>query len=219
MLGKASPLIWPLREKLFNPVMLQQRPRVTGGRRVITLPVLPWDDADRPPVISYGRVDKPPILAANVWVGFGLCATGAVAWPLNAFKQPPYLSSFSEQRFEPAVVHALKPMPATYYTVSASTKTGTGTTLGSCQVGLFKTPSGNRIDTKTSDASTGAVEFRSASPTGSHFMVAYLIGSPDKAGTTVNTLVPGSTVNIFLRDPTIADSSGGGGTSLFIVNE
>ena len=39
----------------------------------------------------------------------------------------------------------------------------------------------------------------------------YLAGSPDLAGTTINTLTSGLNADIFLRDPTAPDTAGGGG--------
>lgn len=130
-------IIFPLREKL-HILFMQQRPRYTGGRRVITLPVMPWDDADRPPVINFGIVDKPPTVAANIPYGFGLCATRIINIPLSYFKQPIYLSSFSEQRFEPAVVHAIKPLPATLFNISGVSKDNSGAVLPNCSMSLFR---------------------------------------------------------------------------------
>jgi hypothetical protein len=181
-------IIFPLREKLRQNVLFsQQRPRSTGGRRVITLPTIPWDDADRPPVIGFGQVDLPPILAANIWPGYGLCAALVQAFPLNAFKQPPYLQSFSEQRFEPAVVHSLRPFPVRFFTITGVTRSSTGVALGTCRVELFFTLTDVQADWTTSDAS-GNFTFKSAQVGKTYYIVAYKAGSPDVFGTSLNTL-------------------------------
>jgi hypothetical protein len=179
-------IIFPLREKL-SMLFAQQRPRWTGGRKIVTLPVMPWDDFDRPPVIGYGVVDKPPIAAANVWTGYGLCATGARAVPMSSQRQPAYLASFSEQRFEPAVVHALKPMPATFFTISGVTRDSTGAVLPGCAVDLFVTDTDANVGSAVSNAD-GNYYAKGAVRGKTHYVVAYKAGSPDVAGTTVNTL-------------------------------
>jgi hypothetical protein len=89
----------------------------------------------------------------------------------------------------PSVIHALKPMPAKQWIVSGITKDSTGVALASCVVQLFRTFDDKIMDEVTSNAS-GVYEFRSASnPSNTHYIVAYKVGSPDVAGTTVNTLV------------------------------
>ena len=88
----------------------------------------------------------------------------------------------------PSVVHELKIMPPTYYKISGVTKDSTGAALGNCVVHLIGTTNDRLYDQITSDAS-GNYEFRSASPTQNFYVVAYKAGSPDVAGTTVNTLV------------------------------
>ena len=79
------------------------------------------------------------------------------------------------------------PLPARYLTISGITKDSAGTALPSCTVKLFPTDTDTERDEVVSSAS-GAYEFRSASPGVNHYAVAYRAGSPDVAGTTVNTL-------------------------------
>ena len=72
------------------------------------------------------------------------------------------------------------------YTISGVTRNGQGAILGSCVVHLFLTATDVLWAVTTSDAS-GNYSF--TVPSGSSFYaVAYLVGSPDLAGTTVNTL-------------------------------
>lgn len=64
----------------------------------------------------------------------------------------------------------------------------TGAILGTCMVDLFITGSDALVERITSDASGN---FRFGNPgTGPFYLVAYKAGSPDVAGTTVNTLLP-----------------------------
>src|SRR6185503_17701353 len=89
----------------------------------------------------------------------------------------------------PSVVHEFKPYPPTYFRLTGVTKDSTGAALGNCVVDWFDTATDVKIDTTTSDAS-GLFEFRTAGqPPNAYYLVAYKPGSPDVAGTTVNTLV------------------------------
>ena len=180
-----SAIIFPLRAKLNAFLFAQQRPRSQAWRRVVLLPVLPWVDGDRPPNLEFGRVRGSPTLNQNAWVGFGLCATGARAVRLQDFKQPVLRPSFGS-RFVPDVVHALNPLPATFFTLAGFTRDSTGAILGTCVVDLFRTADDVKIDGTTSD-SVGAFVVRGNRGV-NHYLVAYKPGSPDVAGTTVNTL-------------------------------
>ena len=71
--------------------------------------------------------------------------------------------------------------------VSGYTRDSSGAILGNCVVDLFRTVDDLRMDTGTSDAQ-GYYEFRTAIPVERYYVVAYLAGAPDVAGTTVNTL-------------------------------
>jgi hypothetical protein len=184
--GRASPIIFPLRAKL-NLLFAQQRPKSQGGRRVVLLPVLPWVDGDRPPNVDYGNVKGVPTLNLNCWVGFGLSATGQKAVRLQDIKQAQLRPSFGG-KFTPDVVHALKVLPATFFTISGQTKDSTGAILGSCHVDLFRTANDLLMEETTSNAD-GYYFFKSPlrSPN-TYYVVAYKVGAPDVAGTTVNTL-------------------------------
>lgn len=87
------------------------------------------------------------------------------------------------------MVRSLK-LPARVATISGVTKDSAGAILGSCVVELYETATDIALFKTTSDAVTGAFNFTSArfSPA-THYLVAYKPGSPDKAGTTINTLV------------------------------
>ena len=89
----------------------------------------------------------------------------------------------------PRVVHRLLPYPPTYFRVTGTTLDSNGAALGGCVVLLFLTATDVLFAATTSDAG-GFFEFRSASqsPTMLYYLVAYKAGSPDIAGTTVNTL-------------------------------
>ncbi|MEY2855671.1 MAG: hypothetical protein RL030_2803 [Pseudomonadota bacterium] len=175
-------IIWPLRGKIFQPVFLQTRPRWTGWRGIVPSPVLPWNAAQRPPAINYGSVGKPPNADSIVPIDFGLCALGVRAGVRAGEK--------GRLAGTPSVIHALKPMPAKQWVITGITKDSAGAVLASCVVQLFRTVDDKIMDEITSSAA-GVFEFRSASnPSNTHYIVAYKAGSPDVAGTTVNTLVP-----------------------------
>ena len=80
------------------------------------------------------------------------------------------------------------PMPATVYRIDGVTRDSAGAILGSCVVKLFRTSDDTLAGTTTSDATTGAYLFYAALGR-TYYVVAYKAGSPDLAGTTVNTTV------------------------------
>lgn len=72
--------------------------------------------------------------------------------------------------------------------ITGVSRDSTGTILGLCVVDLFVTATDQMVYSVTSDAS-GNFSFGNPG-TGPFYIVAYKTGSPDVAGTTVNTLVP-----------------------------
>lgn len=92
-------------------------------------------------------------------------------------------------RTRPLPVHAQKPMPARMYAVSGVTRDSSGNVLGNCTLELYNTATNALVETATSNGS-GNYQFKSAfANPAAHFVVAYKPGSPDVAGTTVNTLI------------------------------
>lgn len=79
------------------------------------------------------------------------------------------------------------PLPAKYYVIAGITKDSAGAALPACTVDLFRTADDSKADSVVSDGS-GAFEFRAPAPAQNYYLVAYLAGAPDVAGTTVNTL-------------------------------
>lgn len=82
------------------------------------------------------------------------------------------------------------PLPAVYLRIFGITKDSAGAVLADCTVDLFRTADDLLVDSMVSDGS-GNYEFRSTSLSTLYYIVAYKVGSPDVAGTTVNTLVGG----------------------------
>jgi hypothetical protein len=74
-------------------------------------------------------------------------------------------------------------------TVTGVTKNSTGAIIGAAVVQLFRTTDDAIIGETTSDAATGVYTFW-PTVSGPFYCVAYKTGSPDLAGTTVNTLIP-----------------------------
>ena len=79
-------------------------------------------------------------------------------------------------------------MGALNMTLSGISRDSTGATLGNCRVLIFRTEDNSFILETTSDASGNwSVSLLKGGP---FFLVEYKAGSPDVAGTSVNTLVP-----------------------------
>jgi len=188
-------IIWPIAQKLFQSVMLQQRPRWTGGRMISggslrhagTRPTLPWDDGDRPPKLNFGRYDKPPIAGDTKDRNFALCALGIQRENLSVIAKPLATVQFGTTMLIPAVVHTLKPMPAVKRTISGITKDETAAVLPNATVYLMGMDRGVPyvIGSQISNGS-GVYSFEVGG--GFFWVVSYKSGSPDKAGATLNTL-------------------------------
>ena|SRR6266704_3044924 len=73
------------------------------------------------------------------------------------------------------------------YKISGVTRDSLGNALGNCTVQLFYTAT-NILAAQTQSDASGNYAF-SIGPSQACYIVAYLPGSPDVAGTTVNTLV------------------------------
>lgn len=71
--------------------------------------------------------------------------------------------------------------------ISGVTRDAAGAVLGGCTVDLFRTSDDLKRDSVVSDAGDGTYSV-GADTDATHYAVAYLAGSPDRAGTTVNTL-------------------------------
>lgn len=186
--GSKTPLIWPLLDKLKPQFARQQRPKSLQPMGVFRLPTTPWDAAARPRGSSFGQVEGVPTLWDLAYWNIGLAAINLQPIRLRNLFTNPRAPAVSEQRREPGVVHSLL-LPVRVATLSGVTYDSNGVILPSCTVDLFDTATDIRLDTKVSDATTGAFSFTSAgfSPA-THYLVAYLAGSPDVAGTTINTL-------------------------------
>ena len=72
--------------------------------------------------------------------------------------------------------------------LSGITKDSAGANLGLCRVLIFRTEDNSFVGETTSDA--GGNWSISMNKGGPFFAVSYLAGTPDVAGTTLNTLVP-----------------------------
>lgn len=186
--GSKTPLIWPLLDKLNPRTAYQQRPRSTAPTGVTRLPTTPWDESDRPRGPVYGRYEGTPTMWELALFGIGLAKVAQQPIRLRYFLTNPRPGTFSEQRRRPGVVRPL-PLPARIAMISGVTYDSAHAILPSCTVELYETATDLPLFKTISDATTGAFTFTCArfSPA-THYIVAYLDGSPDKAGTTVNTL-------------------------------
>jgi hypothetical protein len=110
---------------------------------------------------------------------------------------PPFRSSNagSGQRLGvPPFVAPLDLPQGQYLIVYGTTKTSAGVILGGCTVHLFRTADDVEVDQTLSDVN-GYYEFRTAALATTYYLVAYKAGTPDVAGTTVNTVVGSSALS------------------------
>lgn len=97
--------------------------------------------------------------------------------------------------------------------IKGVTVDGAGVPIAGVTVEAFITATDLRDGPGEVSAGDGTFRAGVYQGTGNHYLVAYITGSPDKAGTTLNTLAPtdldGASSNVYLRDPTVADTPGG----------
>jgi len=192
--GGRGLIIWPIALRLFQSVMLQQRPRWTGGRAISvgsmryagTRPTMPWDDGDRPPNINFGRYDQPPNASKTVDKNFGLCVLGVQPINLSQVARPQQGALGGQ----PAVVHALKPMPTEVFEITGVSEDKFGAVLAGCAMSLFRVDvdsGGNRVYTHLGNTvSDGSGNYVFAVNKGSSYRVT--ADSSGVQGITVNTL-------------------------------
>ena len=85
----------------------------------------------------------------------------------------------------------MNPLPSPKYYISGITKDSVGAALASCDVDVLKT-SGDIITNRTTSDSVGYFRMEVyAPPPTAFYLVAYKTGSPDVAGTSVNTITGG----------------------------
>jgi hypothetical protein len=81
-----------------------------------------------------------------------------------------------------------QPRRGPLFGISGVTRDASGNALAGCSVKLYRTATDVEVDVTTSDGS-GAYSFPNVTAQDGYYVVAYLPGSPDVAGTTVNTLL------------------------------
>ncbi len=74
------------------------------------------------------------------------------------------------------------------FAVAGVTRDSAGVALGNCVVKLFETGTDRELAEVTSDTTTGVFSFSVGGNSTLYYLVAYKQGSPDVAGTTVNTV-------------------------------
>lgn len=228
------PLIWPLRNKLpiSKFLVFQQRPRYTAWRPVPKKPILPWDFVDAPTEpavirqlkfspISFVAPVIPTLQTSGGMSGLLILTLRkqlllaqqhpryTAGLPVNKLPKLPW--QFVKQIF-PSVVHARKPLPSIKLLISGVTYNSTGTPLSTSIVKLYFTTTDIVVSSTVSD-SLGNYSFI-GSPSTVYYLIAYKAGSPDVAGTTLNTVIatdPPLATPIYLDDPTVPDTAGGSG--------
>lgn len=81
-----------------------------------------------------------------------------------------------------------QPSRGPLFGIAGVTRDSTGAALAGCTVHLFRTATDCEVDEIVSDGS-GNYSFPNVTAAEGYYVVAYLPGSPDVAGTTVNTLL------------------------------
>jgi hypothetical protein len=181
--GRLTQIIWPLRAKLFQPIFLQQRPKFTGGRMVPSSPTLPWQFKNRS---LFGRIN------------FGRYTLPLVFRDYSGMRQA-FVPETAKPKFKRPSVVEPRP-PATRWTFSGFTYDATAVALASCSVELYR--SDNDLVTGSFVSNSDGSWLINSNNGGRHYLVAYKTGSPDLAGTTLNTLQSSVGIPIYLRDPT-----------------
>ena len=124
------------------------------------------------------------------WPGMASPWLDPVPAPVAPILPPPIFvrigSKAFGRRFNRALFASKVP---TKLLISGVTRDSAGTILGGCTVRLFKTADNAFVDSVTSDATTGAYSFTTAGLSEAYYVVAYKAGSPDVAGTSLNTLI------------------------------
>jgi hypothetical protein len=160
-----GPIIWPLRAISGQSVQMLQSGAPVKRTTAFLQPVLMGQKPRR-----LGGLMAPDVPVNLPWntIGASILVDVPVAFP--------------------HVVHQLLPPPPTYFRITGTTRDSTGAVLGNCTVDWFNTADDVKLDSATSDAN-GLFEFRTGGqPPNAYYLVAYKAGSPDVAGTTINTI-------------------------------
>ena len=80
------------------------------------------------------------------------------------------------------------PLPTKTWVLQGVSRDKNGSILPNCTMLLFRASDNKFIDSQISDGS-GNYSFTTVGPAENYFVNEYLAGSPDVAGTTVNTLI------------------------------
>lgn len=163
-------------------------PKLIGLRTVAAASVL----GGAPSTLAYSATDFPRVYAAQVkkiklpiignnseQIAFPRPAGGMVIGPSGTFGFPDFPLQYVVSRF--------KLRGPLRWQIGGVTKDSTGTPLGSCVVKLYLTATDQELAQTTSDGS-GNYAFSVTDNATSYYAVAYKAGSPDVAGTTLNTL-------------------------------
>ena len=116
---------------------------------------------------------------------------------------------------------AIPPSPfqsSVAFTLAGTTVTGAGVALGDCRVVAMQTGwlyVDNAPVIIAETQSDGSGNFSMLLRNIDYQLYAYKSGSPDVAGVSRSDVTPLTSTTVYLRDPTAADSGGGGGTTIY----
>lgn len=179
MISSQQPILFLLKHGL--PDDLPFRPATPPG-----FPDPPFFQAPMPQPLLFGAL-KRSILAAPAF------RSNPEALPAPPFFQEPMrqpiLFQLNRDGLPSSPLSRVTIPPPQQLYISGVTKDSAGAVLGSCVVELYRTLDDMPLEKVTSDAATGVYRFSAVGAGQSYYVVAYKQGSPDVAGTTVNTLV------------------------------
>jgi len=209
-----------MRQSTFDPANQGDISDVLGGKTITGFDSVLQEEDALPPMNSFVEINRAQ-LRRNKSGERHIRANGGIATPCGVWLSLEYGQ---------AIIQSGLLWASNIFTISGQTVTGAGAALGNCRVVVYET--GRMAVTATpprkfwSAGNPNEAEWESPSPVvaeaisdGSgnftitvpmnvaYQLTGYLTGSPDLAGITKNTVVPG-TVNIYLRDPTTPDAAG-----------
>ena len=127
----------------------------------------------------------PAIATKRIGTGVGPVRAPGFVGRLGVIARPVVAVGRAVTKKNPVEV-VISGVPVAKWVIQGVTRDGSGVALGGCTVHVFLSSNDARQGLTVSDGSGNYSV--SVQPSAPHYCVAYLAGSPDVAGTTVNTL-------------------------------
>ena len=131
------------------------------------------------------HLTAPAIATKRIGTGVGPVRAPGFVGRLGVIARPVVAVGRAVTKRNPVEV-VISGVPVAKWAIQGVTRNGSGVALGGCTVHVFLSSTDAEQGITVSDVSGNYSV--SVQPSASHYCVAYLAGSPDVAGTTVNTL-------------------------------